>query len=64
MDGLTSVHFERGEMRLVLNNVPVRICPSCGEAHVEEQVAVRLLRGAEAMSAAGEVESVREYLSL
>ena len=63
MDGLTSVHFERGEMRLVVNHVPARVCPSCGEAYVEEQVAVSLLREADAMSAAGEVESVREYSS-
>ncbi len=61
VDGLTSVHFERGEMRLVVNHVPARLCPSCGEAYVEEQVAVSLLREAEAMSAAGEMESVLEY---
>ena len=61
MDELTSVHFERGEMRLVVNNVPARVCPSCGEAYVEEQVAVRLLREADEVSAAGEVNSVIEY---
>jgi YgiT-type zinc finger domain-containing protein len=63
LDGLTSVHFERGEMRLVVNHVPARLCPSCGEAYVEEQVAVRLLREAEAISAVGEMEAVREYSS-
>ncbi len=61
VDGLTSVHFERGEMRLVVNNVPACVCPSCGEAYVEEQVAVSLLREAEELSAAGEMESVRDY---
>lgn len=61
VDGLTSVHFERGEMRLVVNNVPARLCPSCGEAYVEEQVAVSLLREAEEMSAAGEVDAVLEH---
>ena len=64
MDGLTSVHFERGEMRLVVNNVPARVCPSCGEAYVEEVVAVRLLREADAMSAAGEMDAVIEYNGL
>jgi len=59
--GFTSVTFERGEMRLVVNNVPARICPSCGEAYVEEDVAVRLLHGAEAMSVAGEMDIVIEY---
>lgn len=61
VDGLTSVHFERGEMRLVMNNVPARVCPSCGEAYVDESVAVRLLREAEEMSAAGELDGVRDY---
>lgn len=61
VDGLTTVRFERGEMRLVVNSVPARVCPSCGEAYVEEQVAVSLLRGAEAMSAAGEMDSIMEY---
>ena len=61
VDGLTSVHFERGEMRLTVNYVPARVCPSCGEAYVEEQVAVSLLRDAEEMSAAGEVDGAIEY---
>jgi YgiT-type zinc finger domain-containing protein len=47
VDGLTHVHFERGEMRLVVKNVPARVCPSCGEAYVEENIAVRLLQEAD-----------------
>lgn len=61
LDGLTSLHFERGEMRLVVNHVPARVCPSCGEAYVEESVAVKLLREAETMSAAGEMDAVIKY---
>ena len=61
IDGLTSVHFERGEMRLVVNNVPARVCPSCGEAYLDEEVAVRLLRDAEEMSRAGISDDVIEY---
>ena len=60
-DGLTSVIFERNEMRLVVNHVPARICPSCGEAYVDEDVAVQLLQDAESMSAAGEMDGVIEY---
>lgn len=56
VDGLTSVHFECGEMRFFVKDVPARVCPSCGEAYVEEQVAVSLLRGVEEMSAAGEMD--------
>lgn len=61
VDGLTSVTFERGEMRLVINNVPARICPSCGEAYVAEDVAVQLLWDAEEMSTAGMMDEVVEY---
>lgn len=61
VDGFTSVTFEHDEMRLVVNHVSARICPSCGETYVEEDVAVRLLRDAEAMSAAGELHGVIEY---
>jgi len=59
--GLTSVNFERGELKLTVNNVPARVCPGCGEAYVDEDVAVRLLRDAEEMSAAGMMEGVVEY---
>jgi len=59
--GLTSVTFELGEMRLVVNNVPATVCPICGEAYVEENVAVQLLKDAEEMSAAGERDDVIEF---
>ena len=61
VDGLTTVHFEWGEMLLVVNNVPARVCPSCGEAYVEEQVAASLLREADAMSAEGEMDGIINY---
>ena len=61
VDGLTSVLFERGEFRLVVNSVPARVCPGCREAYVEEDVAVRLLRDAEEMSRAGMLDVVCEY---
>jgi YgiT-type zinc finger domain-containing protein len=61
VDGLTSVRFERGEMKLTVKDVPARVCPSCGEAYVEEDVALRLLQQAEAMSAAGEMDIQRIF---
>ena len=61
VDGLTSVNFKRDEMRLVVNKVPARVCPSCGEAYVEEDVAVRLLQDAEEMSRSGMMDDVIEY---
>jgi YgiT-type zinc finger domain-containing protein len=61
MEGFTSVVFERGEMKFIVNKVPARVCPHCGEAYVEEVVAERLLLGAEERSRMGEVEDVRDY---
>ena len=60
-DGLTSVNFERGEMRLIVSGVPARVCPGCGEAYLHEDVAVRLLQEANEMSEAGMREGVIEY---
>ena len=53
VDRLTSVTFGRGEFRLTVIGVPARVCPSCGEAYVEEQIAAQLLRDAEETSKAG-----------
>ncbi len=61
VDGLTSVKFERGEMRLVVNSVPAWICPSCGEAYVEEDTASQLLRIAREISETGMLDSHHEY---
>lgn len=61
VDGRTSIAFERGEIRLMVNKVPARVCPNCGEAYVDENVAVKLLRDANEMSRAGMVDEVIEY---
>lgn len=64
VDGLSSVLFERGEVRLMVEQVPARICPSCGDAYVNEDVASRLLQGAEDICATGAMEEVRQFESL
>ena len=61
VDGSTAVRFERGEMRLTMSNVPARICPSCGEEYVEEDVAAQLLWEAEEVSMTGVLDSIVEY---
>jgi YgiT-type zinc finger domain-containing protein len=61
VDGLTSITFERREMKIRVDNVPAYMCPSCGEAYVEEDVAVQLFRNAEEMSRAGKLNDVIEY---
>ncbi|MGZ9234927.1 MAG: type II toxin-antitoxin system MqsA family antitoxin [Anaerolineales bacterium] len=60
-EGITSVKFERDELRLVINKVPARICPSCGEAYVDEKVATQLLALAAELSRAGIVDISSEY---
>ena len=57
----TSVKLQRGEMDLVIKNVPARVCPGCGEAYVEEDVAVRLLQIAQRLSEAGHSGFSTEY---
>jgi YgiT-type zinc finger domain-containing protein len=61
IEGFTAIKFERGEMHLVINNVPARICPSCGEAFVGEDVAKRLLHMGMEMSEVGRLEAHCEY---
>ena len=62
VDGFTAITFERGEVRLVVNKVPAHICPSCGEAYVDEEVAMQLLQDLGEMSNAGEMEGVMEFM--
>ena len=59
--GKSSVLFERGELSLVINNVPVRICPICGEAFADENVTAILMRQAEAVAELGTRQDVCEY---
>jgi YgiT-type zinc finger domain-containing protein len=61
VDGFTSVAFEREEFRLLINNVPAKICPSCGEALVSEEIAIRLLSEAEDVINEGIFEDIRDY---
>ena len=63
-NSLTSISFERGELRVIVNNVPARVCPSCGEAYVQEDVAVRLLQQVKKISETGMPEDVIEYNDL
>jgi YgiT-type zinc finger domain-containing protein len=62
LPGLTSVLLEREEHSLTFNNVPVQICPKCGEAYADEAVTVSLLREAERMAHAGTKMEACEYV--
>ncbi|HEY9152058.1 MAG TPA: type II toxin-antitoxin system MqsA family antitoxin [Anaerolineales bacterium] len=59
--GFTSVTLERAETKLTITNVPALVCPSCGDACVDEDVAVRLLGSAERAVEMGMQGGVRKY---
>jgi len=59
--GVTSVLLERGQLTLVVKNVPARVCPNCAEAYADEKVTAQLLREAEQMYKMGAKVDVREY---
>lgn len=61
VDGFTSATFERDETRLVVKQIPARVCLSCGEAYVDEDVAVALLRQLDELSATGIMETVIKF---
>jgi YgiT-type zinc finger domain-containing protein len=58
----TSVYLERDELSLVIKNVPVQVCPNCGEAYADETVTTVVLREAEKMAMAGAKMDVIEYM--
>ena len=61
IDGFTSIPFERDEFRLLIKNVPAQVCLNCGEAIVDEDVAIRLIGKAQDAYAEGLIEDIREY---
>ena len=61
IDGFTSIPFERDEFRLLINNVPAQVCPNCGEAIVDEDVAAEVLKKTEDIFEQGLQDEVRDY---
>ena len=59
--GFTTVTLERGELSLVLKNVPALVCPQCGEAYTDEATAARLLETALEMESEGLQAEVRLF---
>lgn len=64
VDELTFVNFQRSEIYLAVSNVPARVCQGCGEAYVDEEVALQLLQGVKKIYEAGILESIIEYNNL
>ena len=61
--GAATVTLERGSTVLVVRNVPARVCETCGEEYVEQEVTARLLAFAQDAVRAGVQVEVREYVA-
>jgi YgiT-type zinc finger domain-containing protein len=61
LDGFTSIEFMREEFKLVINNIPARVCPNCAEAILEEDVTTHLLAVAEGVLQSGAIEEILDY---
>ena len=59
--GTTTMTLQRGDSTFVIKDVPARICPNCGEAYVDDDVAAGVLRSAEELSRAGAQVDIRSY---
>ena len=64
VEGVTPVVFERGEFKLIVKNVPARVCPGCGEAYVQQAIADQILNFASQQYEAGIVDTQSEYGTL
>ncbi len=61
--GKVTVTFEQNGATVVIREVPARVCTTCGEEYVEEEIAARLLEIAEEAAQAGVQIDVRRYIA-
>jgi YgiT-type zinc finger domain-containing protein len=61
--GTSTVVLQRGGVTGVINDVPARVCASCGEEYVDESVAERVLAAAEASARVGVRVEIRDYVA-
>ncbi len=59
--GTATVTLERDGATVVVKGVPARVCKSCGEEYVDEDITARLLKTAEEAVNAGVLVDVRTY---
>jgi len=59
--GVATVTLEREAMTLVVKNVPVRVCATCGEEYLDDGALATLEKTAEAAAQHGVVVDVRDY---
>ncbi len=59
--GKATVTLERGDLTLVVKELPAQICDNCAEEYVDEKVAAQLLSEAEESVRTGSEVNVRHY---
>ena len=55
--------MEQDGATVVIKEVPARVCQTCGEEYVDEEIAARLLKIAEEATQAGVQIDVRRYIA-
>ena len=53
--------LEKDGATLVFKGVPARVCGSCGEEYVDEEITANLLRSAEEAARSGIQVEIRQY---
>jgi len=61
--GKVTVTLEDDEATILIKEVPARVCQTCGEEYIDEEIASRLLHMAEETSQAGIQIAVRSYVA-
>lgn len=61
MPGKATVTLEQDGTTVVIKDVPARVCTTCGEEYVDEEIAGQLLKIAEEATRAGVQVDVRRY---
>jgi YgiT-type zinc finger domain-containing protein len=61
--GKVTVTLEQDGATVVIKEVPARVCQTCGEEYVDEDIAARLLKIAEEATQAGVQVDIRRYVA-
>lgn len=59
--GKTTVTLEKNGATLVFKGVPAKVCATCGEEYVDEEITVALLKSADEAARSGIQVEIRQY---
>ena len=60
--GFTTIQFERDEFKAVVHQIPAQVCPVCGDACLDEETTIDLLKKMEHNLEKGEMDIVQDYV--